>query len=103
MPVIASSTAADWPASPMRARTRSGWRRASTPATCSEPASGVVSVASMRTNVDLPAPFGPRIANTPPVGAATVSPASASTLPKRLVSPSAATICAVMASNLSIW
>ena len=68
------------------------------PATRSEPASGVVNVAIMRTNVDLPAPLGPSTASTPPVGAASVSPARASTLPKRFVRPSASTIWSVMHS-----
>ena len=45
---------------------------------------GSVSVAIMRTNVDLPAPFGPSTASTPPVGADSVSPASAFDLAEAL-------------------
>ena len=70
------------------------------PATWSVPASGWVSVATVRTNVDLPAPFGPSTANTPPAGADSVSPASASTLPKRLTRPSASIIGSVISSPL---
>ena len=92
-PVMAGSTAANWPASPITARTRSGWRAASMPATRRRPPSGRSRVATARTRVDLPAPFGPSTAVTWPDGATRSSPASASTCcfpePKALASPSA--------------
>ena len=44
----------------MRWRTRLGSRRRSAPATVASPAVGVISVASIRSVVVLPAPFGPR-------------------------------------------
>ena len=90
-PVMAGSTAANWPASPITPRTRSGCRAASMPATRRRPASGRSSVATARTRVDLPAPFGPSTAVTWPDGATRSSPSSASTWglpdPKRLGEP----------------
>ncbi len=50
----------------MRRRTSSGSPATSTPATCAEPEVIDSSVVSMRTVVDLPAPFGPRKPKTSP-------------------------------------
>ncbi len=61
-PVIISSTAADWPARPIMRRTAIGSRTTSWPPTSSDPRSGWSSVATMRMNVVLPAPLGPRMA-----------------------------------------
>ena len=58
-PVRYSSTAANWPASPMRLRTATGSRTTSMPATVAVPPSGRSSVARTRISVVLPAPFGP--------------------------------------------
>ena len=73
-PVRAGSTAACWPARPMTRRTSWGRATASMPATSSDPASGRSSVATERTNVVLPAPFGPRTAVTAPARGDEVEP-----------------------------
>jgi hypothetical protein len=71
------------------------WRTWTASATTSQPqiracpASGFSRVASTRTAVVLPAPFGPSRASTLPRSAAISTPASAWVFPKRLVSPSA--------------
>ena len=54
------------PASPISRRTSFGCLSASTPATCRLPESGFSSVATERTKVVLPAPFGPSSATTCP-------------------------------------
>ena len=61
-------------------RTRFGWRTTSSPATSARPESGCVSVASVRTVVDLPAPFGPSRPNTSPSRTANETPSSACTV-----------------------
>ena len=90
------SRARSWPARPPRtgrpARSRPaparGWRAASMPATRRRPASGRSRVATARTRVDLPAPFGPSTAVTCPDGATRSSPASAcDPLPSRAEAP----------------
>ena len=53
------STAANWPVTPIAARTASGSLASSFPAIQAWPASGLLSVDRMRTVVVLPAPFGP--------------------------------------------
>ncbi len=57
------------------------------PQTRTSPRSGVVSPSSMPTVVDLPAPFGPSSATTEPGGTVRSMPRTASTVPKRLVTP----------------
>jgi len=80
-PVNAGSTAAVWPARPITRRTLSGCLMASMPDTVSAPLSGRNNVATARTNVVLPAPFGPSTAVTLPAGATRSRPASACTSP----------------------
>ena len=63
-PVNVSSTAADWPARPMRRRMDMGSRVTSWPSRCSDPESGCNRVATVRMKVVLPAPLGPRMATT---------------------------------------
>ena len=77
-------------------RTCSGWRATSIPATDRRPAFGRISVATARMNVVFPAPLGPSTAVTCPLQASRSSPASASTLPNHLTSPSASMIGSVM-------
>ena len=66
-PVSRSSTAENWPVTPIAARTavRFGARRRG-PATLTSPASAGISVDRMCTIVVLPAPFGPSSAKTVP-------------------------------------
>ena len=58
-PVRISSTAANWPVSPNSSRTPAASWTTSRPNTSARPASGASSVASTRTRVVFPAPFGP--------------------------------------------
>src|SRR5580693_3924298 len=89
-PVRSSSTAACCPASPIAARTRPGSLSTSCPATRAVPASGRSSVASTRTTVVLPAPFGPSSAHTPPRGTLRSTQRSACTGSARLLPAGAA-------------
>ena len=59
-PVCFGSSADSWSATPMRRRTFSVSPAMSCPATLAVPDVGLSSVVSIRTVVDLPAPFGPR-------------------------------------------
>ena len=77
-PVSSSSTVADWAVRPIR------WRTASGSATTSKPgdAGGAArrdadSVVIIRTVVVLPAPLGPSIENTVPVGTEKLTPSTA--------------------------
>src|SRR3954469_8655689 len=81
-PVRCSSTAAYWPASPMRARSAGASETTSRPATRALPASGSSSVARMRTIVVLPAPLGPSTPSTVPGATASSTPSSARVGPK---------------------
>ena len=53
------------------------------------PASGLVSVAKILIAVVLPAPFGPSMAYTPPLGTDRSRPSKARVVPKALTSPRA--------------
>src|SRR3954452_14620923 len=86
-PVRCSSTAAYWPASPMRARSAGASETTSRPATRALPASGSSSVARMRTGVVLPAPLGPSTPSTVPGATASSTPSSARVGPKDFTSP----------------
>src|SRR3954454_9665926 len=86
-PVRCSSTAAYWPASPMRARSAGASETTSRPATRALPASGSSSVARMRTVVVLPAPLGPSTPSTVPGATASSTPSSARVGPKDFTSP----------------
>ncbi len=66
-PVRFSSTAAYWPASPIRWRRAAASRTTSSPTTVAVPASGMSSVVSTRTSVVLPAPLGPSRPRTVPL------------------------------------
>ncbi len=66
--VSRSSRAANWPVTPIAARTRSGAAATSCPATSARPPSAGTSVERMLTVVVLPAPFGPSRAKTEPAG-----------------------------------
>jgi len=80
-PVWRSSRPASWSATPILRRTASGSRATSRPATVAVPLVIVSSVVSIRTVVDLPAPFGPRKPKTSPVRTARSTPRTASTSP----------------------
>ena len=82
-PVSFSSTAAYWPVRPMTERTSSAWRTTSSPATEAVPPSGCSRVASTRTVVVLPAPFGPSRPSTVPSSTVRLTPCSARVSPKR--------------------
>src|SRR6266576_326605 len=69
----------------MRCRTRPGWRRRSAPATVASPAVGVISVASIRSVVVLPAPLGPRKPKISPIPTRRSTPCTASTTPPRVL------------------
>ena len=86
-PVRFSSTAAFWPARPMRERSCAASRTTSRPATRAVPASGERSVERMRTVVVLPAPFGPSTPSTVPGAASSSTPSSARTSPNDLTRP----------------
>ena len=86
-PVMVGSTAANCPARPMTRRTSMGWRATSWPRTRRVPPVGRTRVATVRTNVVLPAPLGPRMASTSPGGAVRSRPSRAVTGPKRTVRP----------------
>src|SRR5436190_4656140 len=64
----------------MRCRTFAGSRRRSTPAIVASPPSGLISVASIRSVVVLPAPLGPRKPKISPRCTAKSTPRTASTL-----------------------
>ena len=87
-PVRFGSTAANWPASPIRRRTASGSSATSCPSTAARPPSGSSTVARIRIAVVFPAPLGPRSPNTERVGTAKSIPSRAITSPNRFVSPS---------------
>ncbi len=59
--------------------------------TVAEPASGANSVASMRSSVVLPAPFGPRMAKIIPRGTSEVDAVDRAGVPNDLTSPRAET------------
>ena len=86
-PVRWSSTAAYWPARPMRARSFAASRTTSSPATRAVPASGESRVERIRTVVVLPAPLGPSTPSTVPGAASRSTPSSARTSPNDLTRP----------------
>src|SRR5947207_1484470 len=96
------STAAYCPARPMRCRAVSASRLTSWPSTSARPPSGPMTVATTRTAVVLPAPFGPSRPNTDPAGTSKSMPPSAVTSPKRLVSPSTRIAGSVMCASSSV-
>ena len=61
------SSAANWPVSEIRSRTRAASLTTSWPPTQARPPSGRSSVASIRTVVVLPAPLGPSSDTTVPI------------------------------------
>src|SRR5262245_27354642 len=89
----------------MRRRTASGSRATSSPATRATPDVNDSSVVSIRTVVDLPAPFGPRKPNTWPASTRRSTPRTASTVSFRLryvfTRPSASTAASATTSPLS--
>ena len=76
-PVWRGSSAASCNATPMRNRTAPGSRATSKPATVAVPPVGVSNVHSMRTVVDLPAPFGPKNAKISPRPTSRSTPSTA--------------------------
>src|SRR5262245_2149058 len=86
LPVRFSSTAAYWPARPMRSRTACGLAPTSRPSTSARPPSRFRIVVRIRTAVVLPAPFGPSRPSTLPVGTKKSTPSSAVTEPKHFLS-----------------
>ncbi len=89
VPVRSSSTAAYCPVSPTSRRTRPASETTSRPPTRALPPSGRSSVASTRTAVVLPAPFGPSTPSTVPGRTARSTPARAVVSPNRFTRPSA--------------
>ena len=81
-PVRFSSTAALWPASPIRYRSSSASLTTSRPSTSARPPSGSSSVVRMRTVVVFPAPLGPSKPSTVPASTSRSMPFRASTSPK---------------------
>src|SRR5690606_36121860 len=75
----------------MRARTARGEVATSKPATLARPPVGRASVHSILMVVDLPAPLGPRKANTSPGRTANDTSTTASRSPKRLPRPDTST------------
>src|SRR3954462_15271901 len=86
-PVRFSSTAAFWPARPMRERSCAASRTTARAATRAVPASGERSVERMRTVGVLPAPLGPSTPRTVPGAASSSTPSSARTSPNDLTRP----------------
>ncbi len=84
MPVRFSSTAAYWPARPIRWRRRASSATTSSPATRACPPSGLSRVASTRTKVVLPAPLGPSRPSTVPAATSSETPSRARTAPNDL-------------------
>ena len=76
-PVSSGSNVASWAATPMWRRTSPGCRSTSMPATEADPESGRASVVRTRTQVVLPAPFGPRRPRIVPAGTERSTPARA--------------------------
>src|SRR6266545_5173071 len=76
----------------MADRTACGSRTTSRPKTRTAPASGLMRVATHRTNVVLPAPLGPRMARITPCSARSSSSSSATVVPNRLTTPVASII-----------
>ncbi len=97
-PVIISSTAAAWPASPIVRRTAIGSFTTSRPLTRSVPSSGRMSVATIRMKVVLPAPFGPRIATGCPAGSSKLRSERAVTFPNFFLRPRASMSASMRAS-----
>jgi hypothetical protein len=83
LPVWRGSRPASCSATPMPRRAASGSEVTSTPATRADPEVMVIRVVSMRTVVDLPAPFGPRNPKTSPSATPRSTPRTASTVPLR--------------------
>jgi hypothetical protein len=100
-PVRVWSTAACWPASPITRRTATGRRTTSIPATVTRPASGLSSVARIRTRVVLPAPFAPSSADTFPSATCMLSPSSAVVLPNDLRTPAMSMIGSAASTSSS--
>jgi hypothetical protein len=75
-PVSRPSTAENWPVTPIAARTASGSRAGSWPATRALPPSAATRVERMLTTVVLPAPFGPSRAKIEPAGTSRSMPSS---------------------------
>ena len=75
---------------PMRHTARGGRPVMSCPLSVTRPVSGRSCPPTMLKVVDLPAPFGPMIASISPADNAKVTSFAATTPPKRLLSPSAA-------------
>jgi hypothetical protein len=102
-PVIISSTAAAWPANPIMRRTAIGSLTTSWPPTVSVPSSGRIRVATMRTNVVLPAPLGPRMAVGFPGGSSRVRSERACTFPNVLPRPWASIRACMTARASFLW
>ena len=100
-PVIISSTAADWPAKPIMRRTAMESSTTSWPPTRNVPRSGANKVATIRMNVVLPAPFGPRMATGSPGGRVRLSSERAWTFPKHFVRPSASIRACIRRASFS--
>ncbi len=81
-PVRFSSTAAYCPARPIFSRSSVAWLTTSRPTTEAVPASGFNRVVSTRTNVVLPAPFGPSRPSTVPRATSRSTSTRARTSPK---------------------
>jgi hypothetical protein len=89
-PVSRLSTAVSWPVTPIAARTASGSRARSWPATRTSPPSAPIRMDRMCTVVVLPAPLGPSSAKIVPSGTSRSMPSSTTWSPNDLRSPAAA-------------
>jgi len=99
-PVSGSSTAANWPVTPMTERTSFVAVATSCPATRTVPASAFSNVVRMLTVVVLPAPFGPSMENTDPSATSKSMPSSTTLSPYALRSPVTAIADFVMPSTM---
>src|SRR5215212_3441783 len=101
-PVRSSSTAANCPVTPIASRTASASRLTSCPATRISPWSGSSRVARIRTIVVLPAPLGPRSANTVPSSTVRSTP-SRTTWASKDMRTSTALIAADGEAAVRVW
>src|SRR6266511_1836149 len=83
-PVSRLSTAENWPVTPIAARTESGSRATSWPATRTSPPSAPIKVERICTVVVLPAPLGPSSAKIVPSGTSRSMPSSTTWSPNDL-------------------
>ena len=99
-PVSRSSTAANWPVTPIAARTALVSVATSCPATRAVPPSAFISVVSTFTVVVLPAPFGPSREKIVPASDIEVDAVEHDLVPVGLPQPGGRDRCVVHADNI---